>query len=62
MFRDIIDQYLPRYVQAGSRKASKSSIVAEIMQIVRSVAPAGFVRYCDVEQLWYEIGDDAASK
>lgn len=60
-YRDIITNNLTKYRGAGS-KNQKSYIVILIVEKVRCDAPAGFVRYCETEQLWYEIGDEAARK
>lgn len=58
-YRDIIDQNLDRY-KAAENKNEKSNIVIEIVEEVRTDAAAGFIRFCDDEQLWFEIGDDAS--
>lgn len=60
-YRDIIDLNLDKY-KGAKNKNEKSKLVMEIVEEVRQDAPAGLIRYCDVEQLWYEIGDEAASK
>jgi hypothetical protein len=60
-YREIIDRNLSDYIEAEN-KIEKSAIVMKIVEEVRCDAPAGFVRYCDEESLWYEIGDEAASK
>jgi hypothetical protein len=60
-YRDIIVNNLSRYTGADN-KNEKSTIVMTIVEEVRTDAPAGFVRYCDQEQLWYEIGDEASRK
>lgn len=60
-YRDIITNNLSKYTGAES-KNEKSAIVMTIVEEVRCDAPAGFVRHCDKEQLWYEIGDEAARK
>lgn len=61
-YRDIIDNNIDKYIGAKNSKNKKSAIVMKIVEEVRCDAPAGFVRYCNKEQLWYEIGDEAARK
>lgn len=58
-YRDIIDLNLDKY-KGAKNKNEKSKLVMEIVEEVRQDAPAGLIRFCDVEQLWYEIGDEAA--
>lgn len=58
-YRDIISKYLKNYIKAET-KNEKSSIVLKIVQEVRNDAPAGFIRFCNIENLWYEIGDESS--
>jgi hypothetical protein len=60
-YREIIARNLLYYTGAESKK-QKSIIVMRIIEEVRTDAPAGFIRYCSLEHLWYEIGDDSCSK
>jgi len=58
-YRDIISKNLKNYV-AAKNKNEKSLTVLKIVEEVRNNAPAGFIRFCNIEHLWYEIGDDGS--
>mmetsp|Transcript_5685 Transcript_5685/g.9892 ORF Transcript_5685/g.9892 Transcript_5685/m.9892 type:complete len:257 (-) Transcript_5685:122-892(-) len=58
-FRITVELHLPRYTQSPSR-VEKSSIVASIVDIVRSTGAVGFVKRDPDSGDWYDVGDHAA--
>mmetsp|Transcript_22339 Transcript_22339/g.51514 ORF Transcript_22339/g.51514 Transcript_22339/m.51514 type:complete len:221 (-) Transcript_22339:123-785(-) len=58
-FRVTVDIHLPKYVQSLSR-AEKSTIIATIVEIIRSTGAVGFVKQDPETGAWYDVGDHAA--